>query len=397
MFGQLNRIKIIKELLLQKLDDTLSKLAPIQQGINHLLENESVIFTSLIHLTNLSKDILNKISYELPQNEQLIKQIEIRLKEFFIVSLRDNYIQQSEAREKGVSNILTQLEENGSNILTKLAENDAILINLTSEDKTDLVPEPDVLLMGFLYSFLPHRVALDIGANIGNVSEILLESGYQVYAFEPYTPTFAKLTSRLNNHPDFHPMDFAIGADDGEIDLYIAADTSGQELYQEPSLYNTLSPHSMPSGLEFMDKVPVTVRSLKSLQADGKIPEEIGLLKIDSEGYDLEVIRGCSDYPIPVIVTEFWDKNHVFANFDAFNSLKVLVQEMRVRKYYWYIVVARRENQHSSDFVYEVFYYCNFPQTLNNSWGNVFFFNEYQVFKKALDWCATMLPMAYFK
>ncbi len=70
---------------------------------------------------------------------------------------------------------------------------------------------------------------------------------------------------------------------------------------------------------------------------------------------------------------------------------------MRVRKYYWYIVVARRENQHSSDFVYEVFYYCNFPQTLNNSWGNVFFFNEYQVFKKALDWCATMLPMAYFK
>ncbi|CCQ64635.1 hypothetical protein CWATWH0402_4854 [Crocosphaera watsonii WH 0402] len=153
MFGQLNRIKIIKELLLQKLDDTLSKLAPIQQGINHLVENESVIFTSLIHLTNLSKDILNKISYELPQNEQLIKQIEIRLKEFFIVSLRDNYIQQSEAREKGVSNILTQLEENGSNILTKLAENDAILINLTSEDKTDLVPEPDVLLRVFYTLF----------------------------------------------------------------------------------------------------------------------------------------------------------------------------------------------------------------------------------------------------
>ncbi len=429
MCGKLNRIKIVKDLVVQKLDDILSRLSSldtVERGINHLAENESVVFTSMIHLTNLSKDLLNKVGYEFQKNEQFIKETEISLKEFFIDSLRetqnyfkDSFIEQSKAREQGLQKILNKLEENDAiilnkleendatilnkleesdtNILNKLEENDAIKIDLSSEDTTESIPEPDVLLMGFLYSFLPHRVALDVGANIGNVSEVLLESGYEVYAFEPYVPTFAKLTSRLNNHPDFHPMDFAVGADDGEIDLYIAADTSGNDLYKQPSLYNTLSPHSMPPGLEFTEKVSVTVRSLKSLQEDGKVPEEIGLLKIDAEGYDLEVIRGSTNGSIPVIVTEFWDKNHVFANFDAFNSLKVLVEEMRARKYYWYIVVARKENRHSPDFVYDVFYYCNFPRTLDNSWGNVFFFNEYDLFKKALDWCSAMFPMGYFK
>lgn len=386
MFGKLNRIQIIKDLILEKLDDTLSRLRPMEQGLNHLVENESVIFTSLIHLTNLSQDLLNRIDYQFQKSEQVLKQTEIGLKEFFVVSFRDAITKQSEAREQGVKKILNKLEEN-----------DVITINLSSEDTTNSIPEPDVLLMGFLYSFLPYRVALDVGANIGNVSEVLLESGYEVYAFEPYIPTFAKLTSRLNNHSDFHPMDVAVGAEDGEIDLYIAADTSGQDFYQEPSLYNTLSPHSMPPGLEFTDKVSVAIRSLKSLQEDGKVPKEIGLLKIDAEGYDLEVIRGSFNGSVPVIVTEFWDENHVFAKFDAFNSLKVLVQEMRARKYYWYIVIARKENQHSADFVYDVFYYSNFPRTLDNSWGNVFFFNDYELFKKALDWCSAMLPMAYFK
>lgn len=414
MCGQLNRIKIVKDLIVQKLDDILSRLSSldtVERGINHLAENESVVFTSLIHLTNLSKDILNKVGYEFQKNEQFIKETEISLKEFFIDSLRETrnyFIEQSEAREQGLQKIFNKLEENEAVILNKAKESDAIILNkleekdaikidLISEDTTDSIPEPDVLLMGFLYSFLPYRVALDVGANIGNVSEFLLESGYEVYAFEPYIPTFAKLTSRLNNHPDFHPMDFAVGADDGEIDLYIAADTSGNDLYKQPSLYNTLSPHSMPPGLEFTEKVSVTVRSLKSLQENGKVPEEIGLLKIDAEGYDLEIIRGSANGSIPVIVTEFWDRNHVFAKFDAFNSLKVLVEEMRARKYYWYIVVARKENRHSSDFVYDVFYYCNFPRTLDNSWGNVFFFNEYDLFKKALDWCYAMFPMAYFQ
>ncbi|MEL4898650.1 FkbM family methyltransferase [Crocosphaera sp. Alani8] len=433
MFGKLNRIKVIKDLVVEKLDEVLSKLTSldfIERGVNHLVENQYVIFTSLIHVTNLLKDILNRMGGEFQKNEQVIKQTEVSLKNFFTVSLGETISQQAQEREQGFINVIKKLEENQNTILRKLdktddtiikkleendeviikkleenddailkklEENDAITIDLISEHKESSKSEPDVLLMGFLYSFLPYRVAIDVGANIGNVSEMLLRSGYEVYAFEPYVPTFAKLTSRLNNHQDFYPMDVAIGADDGEIDLYIATDTSGQNFYQETSLYNTLSPHSMPPGLEFTDKVSVTVRSLKSLQEDGKIPQEIGLLKVDAEGYDLEVIRGATNTSIPVIVTEFWDKNHAFAKFDAFNSLKVLVQEMHLRKYYWYIVVARKENKNSSDFVYDVFYYCNFPETLNNSWGNVFFFNEYELFRKALDWCSTMLPMCYFK
>ncbi|MFM7880784.1 MAG: FkbM family methyltransferase, partial [Microcystis panniformis] len=40
----------------------------------------------------------------------------------------------------------------------------------------------DIELMTYLYSYLPYRLAVDIGANRGDVSSRLLQAGYQVYA-----------------------------------------------------------------------------------------------------------------------------------------------------------------------------------------------------------------------
>src|ERR1035441_6736704 len=43
---------------------------------------------------------------------------------------------------------------------------------------------PETGLFSFLYSYLPERGALDIGANHGSVSELLLKAGYEVYALD---------------------------------------------------------------------------------------------------------------------------------------------------------------------------------------------------------------------
>ncbi len=52
---------------------------------------------------------------------------------------------------------------------------------------------PEVGLLEYLYSFLNDMNAIDVGANVGRVSERLLKAGYTVYAFEPYPPAFATL------------------------------------------------------------------------------------------------------------------------------------------------------------------------------------------------------------
>jgi hypothetical protein len=82
---------------------------------------------------------------------------------------------------------------------------------------------PETSLMAFLYSYLPTRKAIDVGAHAGDVSEALLKAGYEVYAFEPYPPVYAKLVKRLGNDTRFHPFPYALGCIEGEMQLHAPA------------------------------------------------------------------------------------------------------------------------------------------------------------------------------
>ena len=57
----------------------------------------------------------------------------------------------------------------------------------------------------------------------------------------------------------------------------------------------------MPEGLAFRETVPVTVRKLASLHREDIVPAEVSYVKVDTEGYDLEVIKGMEDYRYPVV------------------------------------------------------------------------------------------------
>lgn len=248
----------------------------------------------------------------------------------------------------------------------------------------------DIELMTYLYSYLPHRRAVDIGANRGDVSSRLLQAGYQVYAFEPFPAVIDKLKNRLGDHPNFRLFPFALGSENQTQELHIATDETPDNTYQDASFYNSLTKHSLSEGLVFTDTIPVTVKTLASLHDGEELPKDIGLVKIDTEGFDLEVIKGMGNYRYPVVVAEFWDQNFPFGRSGAMNQLPDLVNAMKARDYHWHLVIYRIWG--SSD----VSYYCNSAYSLNNSWGNVFFFQDYQVFHQALLWCASVMPATYF-
>jgi FkbM family methyltransferase len=250
---------------------------------------------------------------------------------------------------------------------------------------------PEIGLLAHLYAHLPNRVAVDVGANIGDVSKRLLDAGYEVYAVEPYPPVFAKLRERLSAHADFHSLQLALGDQDAEMDLHVAADLSDAGKYDDPTLFNSLLDHPMLDDLVFEETVQVSVRSLASLAASAEIPDAFGLMKIDAEGYDLKIIQGMSERQRPaVVVTEFWDANFLFGKQGAMNRLADLVAEMRRRAYHWHIVIYRGSADE------DISFYCNQAQSLDNSWGNVFFFRDQAIFKAALDWCSAVLPPTYF-
>jgi len=248
----------------------------------------------------------------------------------------------------------------------------------------------EIELMAYLYSYLPYRRAIDVGANRGDVAVRLLQAGYEVYAFEPFPPVLEKLKERLANNPDFHSLPYALGAANETREFHLAADLTDDRTYDDPTFYNSLLPHSLAEGLVFTESMPVTVRTLAGLHQSGELPSEVGLVKIDTEGFDLEVIKGMGECRYPVVVAEFWDPSFPFGQSGAMNYIRDMVPAMRQRGYSWHIIVYRIWGEQ------EISYYCNSVYSFDGSWGNVFFFQDYSVFQEALKWCASVMPATYF-
>jgi len=86
---------------------------------------------------------------------------------------------------------------------------------------------------------------------------------------------------------------------------------------RDASLFHSLIDHPVGTSFRFADTLPVQVRSLASLRQTGEIPRQIGLLKVDTEGADIDVIKGLGEPDIPVVMTEYWDSDHAFGKGSA--------------------------------------------------------------------------------
>jgi FkbM family methyltransferase len=443
----IRRGKIVKELFLEKLDllqETFNnieqKINPLQekfdslgQKINLLLENHTPILKATISITKTLQNIQEEIQRLLGELQKSFTIYSAKLSEIdnkvtqlgetvqYLPQIDNKVTQLGETVQHltQIDNKVTQLEErveesqqNIDSNIESLADSlgamrqlfqarsknqeqvlEKVVKTLDSQVKfvqlNDELSNPEVGLMCYLYSYLPSRRVIDIGANIGETSKCLLKAGYEVYAFEPFPSVFQKLNERLGSHPNFHSFPFAIGADNKTELFHIACDKSETGIYKDSTLYNSLVKHSMPDDLPFVDTISVNVRSLVDLHDCQEIPLDIGLVKIDTEGYDIQVIRGMGSYRYPVVVTEFWDAQFPFGRFGAMNQLEGLVKKMQGRNYNWYIVIYQVWGNAQFSF------YCNHPQSVENSWGNVFFFQDYNIFSQAMRWCSATLPETY--
>jgi hypothetical protein len=127
------------------------------------------------------------------------------------------------------------------------------------------------------------------------------------------------------------------------------------------------------------------MRSLKSLHQAAQIPVDIGLVKIDTEGGDAEVIKGMGAVYYPCVVTEYWDAKHPFSAGTT-GLLPTSVAEMRKRGYNWHIVVYRTVDDNNASS--EPRYYANINQSPEKSYGNAIFFKEFSLFSEAYNWCS---------
>lgn len=129
--------------------------------------------------------------------------------------------------------------------------------------------------------FLPEvtvRCVFDVGANVGQSAREYLRHypGAQIHSFEPASATFAKLETAFAGEPNVHCWNLAMGSRDGEADLFLA----------DSSDMNRLADGSGAGRTE-----RIRVETIDGFCARHRI-EDIDLLKIDTEGHDLDVLTG---------------------------------------------------------------------------------------------------------
>jgi FkbM family methyltransferase len=128
------------------------------------------------------------------------------------------------------------------------------------------------------------RVLLDVGANIGQ-SAIALARRFpsaDIYSLEPFPAVFAELQSKVDAYPRIYCHNLACGASSGFAFFRRDTDPTMGRLEVRPEHDVAAQP---------ADGTLVKVTTVDAFCSANGL-ERIGLLKIDTEGGDLDVLRG---------------------------------------------------------------------------------------------------------
>lgn len=145
-------------------------------------------------------------------------------------------------------------------------------------------------------------IAIDVGAYQGAYSESLIKTRFfsKVLAFEPNVDSYRMILKKFSlPHTKFEVVNCALGFETGSHNMYCDADSATASLLQYSSDY-------VNQGSIRIDSV--SVMSLDNYLDKTPINGQIKLLKIDTQGNDLNVVRG-AEYAIrthrPIVQTEF--------------------------------------------------------------------------------------------
>ena len=147
----------------------------------------------------------------------------------------------------------------------------------------------------FLTMLSYHKVntIFDIGANEGQFGINLRDFGYRgkIVSFEPLTEAREKLlkTSKNDRHWEVAPQ-AAIGEENGEIEIHISGNSESSSLLDMLETHISAAPNSKYIGNE-----TVPLRKLDTLAPDFIENDSVVFLKIDTQGYEEQVMKGAHE------------------------------------------------------------------------------------------------------
>lgn len=136
------------------------------------------------------------------------------------------------------------------------------------------------------------ELIIDAGANVGSLSK---ELNYwfpkaEIFAFEPINDTFNLLTENTKKLTKIQPIKFALGAVNENIMISLSGENTINSL--------KIAVADNPIGTE-----EISITRLDDFLIKYNL-KHVDILKIDVEGYEFEVLKGCGSLDISCILLE---------------------------------------------------------------------------------------------
>ena len=180
---------------------------------------------------------------------------------------------------------------------------------------------------------------IDVGANIGQSVDRFREISdtAKIISFEPNPEAFALLKLKKSHDKNLECYNFGIGSIDGILKFNLQPD-SGSSSFKKLNVNSNAFKSSntkeakknhntttLKKKIDFNTEINIEVKSLNSVFKNN-IPEQIDILKIDTQGYEEEVLRGASNIlqNTLIIETEIIFANH-YVNQATFKGIEEIL------------------------------------------------------------------------
>lgn len=218
--------------------------------------------------------------------------------------------------------------------------------------------------LAFIYKLInktPNHI-FDCGANIGFVSYQFLKrfKTSSIHCFEPNVVVYEKMVATLKNESNnFVFNNSGISDSNGNLEFY-KNNNSGTSSFLQPNDF-----HRSHMARNYQ-KIDVPIVSIPDYCAKNNI-DEISILKLDIEGFELKALQGCSDLlknnKIEFVFTEV----NLIPTYDGQPLLEDIILYMRKFNYYPYNFYGINESDKRQAIITNILFISNKVATeINN-------------------------------
>ncbi|MFZ2314356.1 MAG: FkbM family methyltransferase [Gammaproteobacteria bacterium] len=237
----------------------------------------------------------------------------------------------------------------------------------TQTDNSLYQQNTDLEIISTLIPFLKDKSFIDIGAEKGTFTEFLSKHGLTGVLFEPL-PKFAPELTIIATKTGCQFLSYAIDQTDRIANFYVASD------HHDNSMDYFSSLHALTQDDRIIHKksTTVTCRSMDSLLQEGLINKRVGILKIDTEGNDLNVLKGMTAIDAEILMCEYFMPG-IYAGWELGHPIGLIAEARRLG--FQHCISIKRADE------FELVSIDN-TAFVDKQWGNLIFLKD-DLFEKA--------------